>query len=172
MNTMKYMVISDIHGDIIALNKVIDLYNKEDCSKLLILGDLFSYASDSSRDDIINTLNDIKNNIICVRGNCDYYINGILFDMPNINTITINNKLITMTHGHLYNKNELIDMKSDIIFVGHTHIANVDTIYNKLIVNPGSISKSRKGENSFALIDNDTITIRNLDNKIIFEQAF
>lgn len=33
---MIYMVISDIHGGIYNLNKVLDIYVKEHCSKLLI----------------------------------------------------------------------------------------------------------------------------------------
>ena len=41
-----------------------------------------------------------------------------------------------------------------------------------LFINPGSISKSRRAENSFAIIDTDKVTIRNLDNEIIGEYKF
>lgn len=166
---MKYMIISDIHGGIYELNKVLDIYSKEHCYKLLILGDLFDYGFDITRDDIVNRLNAMKDSIIAVRGNCDNNIKDILFDMPYINNINLNDKKVTLTHGHLYSKNYLSELKTDIIFTGHSHVANIEKINNKLSINPGSISKSRRGENSFAIIDENKVTIRNLDNEILEE---
>lgn len=167
---MKYMVISDIHGGINELNKVIDIYIKEQCSKLLILGDLFNYVIDLNRNDIINRLNYMKDNIVAVSGNCDSNIKDILFDMPYINEVKLNNKTITLTHGHLYSKDYLSNLNTDIILTGHTHVANIERINNKIFINPGSISKSRSGENSFAILDENIITIRNLDNKILLKE--
>lgn len=166
---MKYMIISDIHGGIYELNKVLDIYFKERCSKLLILGDLFDYGFDMTRDDIINRLNSMKDSIIAVRGNCDNSIKDILFDMPYINKTNLNNKTITLTHGHLYSKNYLSELDTDIIFTGHSHVASIETINDKLFINPGSISKSRRGDDSFAIVDENKVTIRNLDNEILEE---
>jgi len=167
---MKYMVISDIHGGIDELNKVLDIYIKEQCSKLLILGDLFNYVIDLNRDNIVNRLNYMKDNIVAVSGNCDSNIKDILFDMPFINEVNLNNKIITLTHGHLYSKDYLTNLNTDIVLTGHSHIANIEKINDKLFINPGSISKSRGGENSFAIIDENNVTIRNLDNKIILKE--
>ena len=167
---MKYMVISDIHGCIYELNKVLDIYFKEQCSKLFILGDLFDYGFSITRDDIVNRLNSMKDSIIAVSGNCDNNIKDILFDMPYINNISLNNKNITLTHGHLYSKNYLSELDTDIIFTGHSHVANIEIINNKLFINPGSISKSRMGENSFAIVDEEKVTIKNLDNEILEEK--
>ena len=163
------MIISDIHGGIYELNKALDIYFKESCSKLLILGDLFDYGFDMTRDDIINRLNSMKDSIIAVRGNCDNNIKDILFDMTYINNINLNNKNTTLTHGHLYSKNYLSELDTNIIFTGHSHVTNIETINNKLFINPGSISKSRRGEDSFAIVDDNKVTIRNLDNEIIDE---
>jgi len=169
---MKYMIISDIHGDIYELNKVLDIYYEEKCSKLLILGDLFNYGFSINRDDIVNRLNSMKGSIIAVSGNCDNNIKDILFDMPYINKTNINNKNIVLTHGHLYSKDYLSNLDSDIIFTGHSHVASIEIINNKLFINPGSISKSRRGENSFAIIDEEKVTIRNLDNEILKKYNF
>ena len=169
---MKYMVISDIHGGIYELNKVLDIYFNEHCSKLLILGDLFDYGFSRNREVIVNRLNLMSENIIAVIGNCDINTNGILFDMPYINTTELNNKIVTITHGHLYNKDYLVKLNSNIIFMGHSHIADIDLIDDKIFVNPGSISKSRSGENSFCIVDEDKITIRYLDNIIQNEYSF
>lgn len=164
---MKYMVISDIHGNIHNLNKVLNIYRIEDCSKLLILGDLFNYGIDYNREDIIISLNLMKNNIIAVSGNCDNNISGVEFNMPYTYEINLNNKQLFLTHGHLYNKEYLSKSSADIIFMGHSHIASIEIVNNKLFVNPGSISKARRGENSFVIVDEKNISIRNLDNKVI-----
>lgn len=169
---MKYMVISDIHGGINELNKVLEIYNKEKCSKLLILGDLFDYGFSITRNDIVNRLNMIKDSIIAVIGNCDNNIKDILFDMEYINKISLNNKIITLTHGHIYNKEYLFNLDTDIILTGHSHISSIENINKKLFVNPGSISKSRRGENSFVIIDKNKVTIRNLNNDILKEYKF
>lgn len=164
---MKYMVISDIHGGIYELNKVLDIYFKELCSKLLILGDLFDYGFSITRDDIVNRLNSMKDSIVAVSGNCDNSIRDILFDMPYINNINLNNKNVILTHGHFYSKDYLENLDADIIFTGHSHVASIEKINNKLFINPGSISKSRRGENSFVIVDEEKVTVRNLDNEIL-----
>ena len=166
------MVISDIHGGIYELNKVLDIYSNEHCSKLLILGDLFDYGFSINRNDIVNRLNIMKDNIIAISGNCDNDIKDILFDMPFINEIDFNNKKIILTHGHLYSKDYLSNLDADIILTGHSHISNIEEINNKLFINPGSISKTRRGENSFAIIDENKIIIKNLNNEIIEEFNF
>ncbi|MBE6139231.1 MAG: YfcE family phosphodiesterase [Firmicutes bacterium] len=164
---MKYMIISDIHGGILELEKALDIYVKEHCSKLLILGDLFDYGFSITRDDIVSKLNSMKDSIVAVSGNCDINIRDILFDMPYINNTNLNDKNIILTHGHLYNKDYLSNLDADIVFMGHSHIASIEKINNKLFINPGSVSKSRMGDNSLAIVDGDKITIRNLDNEIL-----
>ena len=168
---MKYMIISDIHGDIYKLNEVLDIYANEHCSKLIILGDLFNYGINLNNKDIINRLNILNENIIYVRGNCDNNINDVLFDTPYSKEININRKRVLLTHGHLYNKEYLLGSNYDIIISGHTHIAIIENIHNKLFLNPGSISKARSGENSFMIIDDNVITIRNLENEILQENS-
>lgn len=166
---MKYMVISDIHGDIYKLNTVLDIYTKEKCDILIILGDLFNYGIDLNKNDIVNRLNIMSDNIIYVRGNCDINLSKLNFDTPASNQITINNKKVFLTHGHLYTKEYLLGSNYDIIISGHTHVPIIEKVYDKLFLNPGSISKSRSGENSFMIIDNNIITIRNLENNIIVQ---
>lgn len=166
---MKYMIISDIHGDIYKLNTVLDIYTKEKCNQLIVLGDLFNYGIDLNRNDVINRLNLMKENIIYVRGNCDINVSKLEFDTPHSKDIIINNKKAFLTHGHLYTTEYLLGSNYNIIISGHTHVPIIEEKYNKLFLNPGSISKSRKGENSFMLIDDNIITIRNLDNIVLMD---
>ena len=166
---MKYMIISDIHGGINELNKILEFYVQEKCNKLIILGDLFNYGIDLNNKDIINRLNSIKQNIICVRGNCDNNISNILFDTPYSREIKLNNINAFLTHGHLYSKECLLSNNNDIIITGHTHIPVIEKESNKLFINPGSISKSRSGDNTFIIINENAITLRNLENKVLIE---
>jgi len=167
---MKYMIISDIHGDIYKLNTVLDIYNKEKCNKLIVLGDLFNYGIDLNKNDIINRLNLMKENIIYVRGNCDINVSKIEFDTPYSKEIVICNRSCLLTHGHSYTTEYLLGSNYDIIISGHTHVPIIEEKYNKLFLNPGSISKSRRGENSFMIIDSNIVTIRNLENNIILQK--
>lgn len=166
---MKYMVTSDIHGGINELNIILNIYVKEHCSKLLILGDLFSYGFDEdiSRQDIINRLNLMKDSVIAVIGNCDNNLNGVLFDMEYFRNIELNNKKIFLSHGDIYSESQLLDMNKDIIYSGHTHRKKIDREGDTLLVNPGSITLPRDGEKSFAIVDENEITLRNLNNEII-----
>lgn len=169
MSKIKYMVISDIHGDIYNLSKVVKYYYEENCSKLLILGDLFDYDEVTNRNDIINRLNLLKDNIICVRGNCDIDIRNIQFEIPDEKLVKINGKKILLVHGDKTDEEYYKNSKAKIIFVGHTHIPRVTKLDKKIVANPGSISKSRYKENTFIIVDNDELTIRNLDNTIIYK---
>ena len=164
---MKYMIISDIHGGIDELNKVLDIYYNENFNKLIILGDLFNYGIDLNRKEIINRLNLFRESIIYVRGNCDNNIEDLLFEAPFIKEIEINKRKILLTHGHLYSNEYLLGSNYDIIICGHTHVPEIRVEKSKLFLNPGSISKSRKGENSFMIIFNNNIYLKNLDNKIL-----
>lgn len=164
---MKYMIISDIHGGINELNKVLDIYYTERFNKLIILGDLFNYGIDLNRKDIINKLNLLKENIIYVRGNCDNNTTDLLFETPFVKELDINNKKVLLTHGHLYSNEYLLGSNYDIIIYGHTHVSEIRVEKSKLFLNPGSISKPRKGENSFMIIFDNNIYLKNLDNEII-----
>lgn len=158
---MKIMIISDIHGGYEDLEKVLDIFDKEKYDKLFILGDLYSYYDSIENEYVINRLNNIENKLI-VRGNCDFDIN-----IPEILNISLNGLKMTLTHGHKYTKDYLLNLDTDIIFIGHTHRPCILLENNKYIVNPGSIHKSREGENSFASINNNTIYIKNINNEIL-----
>ena len=41
---MKYLIVSDIHGSLPALEKALDFYRKQHCDMMLILGDILNYG--------------------------------------------------------------------------------------------------------------------------------
>lgn len=150
---MKILVISDIHGDINSLNKILDY---EQFDYIFVLGDL-------GNDLVINRLNDMKGILTCVKGNCDYINN--LFETPKFKYIELDNKKFVLTHGDLFNEN-ILEVKQ-IYIQGHTHKSMIKILNNKYYLNPGSISLPRDNTKSYILIDGNYILLKDLDFNII-----
>ena len=74
---MKIAVFSDVHGNFEALNTVIDMIKKEQVDRTIFIGDIFQRGNQE-----IECLEYLRNsNIICVKGNCELYIDkGVCID--------------------------------------------------------------------------------------------
>lgn len=167
---MKIMCISDIHGSIENLKKIIDIYREENADKLLILGDFSSYYHSSSDFEVAEILNNMAGSIIAVKGNCDNsHIDDLFnFGLGYLKTVDINGIKITLTHGHIYNRNNLPENCGNIFLSGHTHVGMIDKIGDKIIANPGSISKPRGGsKKSYIAIDDKNIELKTLNGETI-----
>lgn len=66
---MKWMIASDIHGSAYYCRKLIDMFEKENADRLLLLGDLLYHGprndlpKEYAPKEVIKMLNGIKNNI-------------------------------------------------------------------------------------------------------------
>ena len=73
---MKLMFASDIHGSYYYAQKTVEAYREEKAEKLILLGDILYHGprndlpKDYAPKKVIELLNGIKNEILCVRGNC------------------------------------------------------------------------------------------------------
>ena len=170
---MKVMVISDIHGGVKYLQKAIERYKKEKAEKLLILGDFTGYYSSSSSMEIAEILNQISDQICAVRGNCDSenFESMLNFELMDIRHINLNGKVVTLTHGHIFNKYNLPEYCGDIFLNGHIHYGTIQKENGRIFANPGSITKPRNGsEHSYLTIDEEEIQLKNLDGIILLEE--
>lgn len=83
---MKWMIASDIHGSAYYCEKMIEAYRIERADRLLLLGDLLYHGprNDLPRDyapkKVIAMLNEMKNELICVRGNCEAEVDQMVLD--------------------------------------------------------------------------------------------
>ena len=74
---MKWMIASDIHGSELYLRKLLEAYNREKADRLLLLGDLLYHGPRNDLPEgyqpkkVIELLNSMKEEILCVRGNCE-----------------------------------------------------------------------------------------------------
>ena len=137
----KLMCISDIHGNIDCLKKALDRFSQEKADKLIILGDFSGYGFLSSSDfEVAEILNNMAGSIIAVKGNCDSQRADDLFNfaLPYTRDISFNNITITITHGHIYNRNNLPESCGKIFISGHSHIGSLEKIGKNIIANPGS----------------------------------
>ena len=88
VNFMKYMIASDIHGSAYYCEKLIDCYKRERADRLILLGDILYHGPRNDLPEgyapkkVIPMLNELKDEIFCVRGNCDTEVDQMVLDFP------------------------------------------------------------------------------------------
>ncbi|WP_113672233.1 phosphodiesterase [Vallitalea guaymasensis] len=175
---MKLMFISDIHGSSYYAAKAIEKYKEEGADYIVLLGDILYHGPRNSLPKeyepkkVIQILNELKDKIICVRGNCDAEVDQMVLEFPimsDYNIIFHNNKRIFATHGHLFNESNMPPIEDgDIIIHGHTHIPVAKELDNRYILNPGSISLPKENNpNSYGIIEGKEFLIKDFDGNII-----
>ena len=175
---MKLMFASDLHGSLFFCEKLMREFEKEKPDKLILLGDLLYHGPRNNltknydTQKVAELLNSIKNNIICVRGNCDSEVDQAVLNFEiraDYINMYLENRLIFLTHGHIYNKNHLPFLNSDdIIIHGHTHVPTIEKIGEIVYINPGSVSLPRNNsQNSFMLYYNREFEIKEFYDKMI-----
>lgn len=180
---MKLFIISDIHGSLYYLKKVMEIFEKENYDKLVILGDELyhgprnSLPKDYSPKEVIEILNKYKDKIIAVRGNCDSEVDQMVLSYPimsDYSMIYLGNKRVFLTHGHIYNiDNPLPMLEGDILLYGHFHIPMIEKKEERYFFNPGSISLPKNNSNhSFVILDETKFQIKDLDENILMEINF
>ena len=169
---MKVLIISDIHGGYENLLKVLD--NEKDFDLMLILGDILSgYSYICS--EVADLLNNYNTKIISVRGNCDNsHLELLNFSCDNPYILTsIDNKLVFMTHGHLYDIHNIPIDDYDIYMQGHTHIPKMEILNDKLYLNPGSITLPRGMSNKSYIVYQDHIFyLKDLNKNEIIKKIY
>ncbi len=154
---MKFLIASDIHGSEFYCKKLLEAYKNEEADRLLLLGDILYHGPRNDLPEgyapkaVIALLNEIKNEILCVRGNCDTEVDQMVLDFPILGeyaVIPVGNRLLYATHGHNFNEDHLPPlMKGDILLHGHTHVPKCSEHEEYIYMNPGSVSIPK--ENSY-----------------------
>ncbi|BDR67587.1 phosphoesterase [Clostridium tetani] len=177
---MKLFFISDIHGSSYYLEKVINIFEKEKADYLVILGDELYHGArnplpkEYNPKKVAEILNTYKNKIIAVRGNCDSEVDQMVLNYPIMSDYSIilyNNRRLFLTHGHIYNKNNLPTISNgDVLIYGHTHLPLAERINNIFIINPGSITFPKENTpHCYGILENNTFKIKTLDEEVFKE---
>jgi putative phosphoesterase len=144
---MRIIVVSDTHGDMGRLRKVVARHRDADC--FIHLGD--------GRAEMLSLMKanpDIKYYSVC--GNCDFASQG-----PAWGEAEFGGKKFFFTHGHRYyvkgGGTRIIEEArrrgADVLLYGHTHRAVCEYDGGLYIINPGSLGMPDDGRPTYAVAD-------------------
>ena len=159
---MKLIIASDIHGSAYYCKKLVEVINKEDPDRILLLGDILYHGprNDLPRDyapkEVIAMLNPMADKLICVRGNCDTEVDQMVldFDVLSDSAVIYDGEVeIFATHGHKYSPENPPKIKNGAFLLGgHTHVAETRDMGSFTYINPGSVSIPKGGTSRGGLI--------------------
>ena len=219
---MRIAIISDIHGNLEALNTVLEDIRSKGIDKIYCIGDII--AKGSHQTECLDLVR--KNCEVIIKGNCDEYfssdidltgksdteINRIKWTKSKLNKDDMNylinlpfsyefymsGRLIRLIHAHpekidkfvgnidhldklyslfLPSENTVSKEKADVLICGHIHTPYVQKIYNRYVINTGSVGNSidvfrnptKDGNILNTTVANYLVLSGNLDSKNIKE---
>ena len=175
---MKLMIASDIHGSAYYCRKMLEAYDREKADKLLLLGDILYHGprndlpKEYAPKEVIAMLNARKQELLCVRGNCDTEVDQMVLEFPvmaDYCILSIDGKTLYATHGHVYNQNNLPPLcEGDILIHGHTHVLKAEQMEEYILLNPGSVSIPKEGNPpTYAVLENGVFSIMDFEGNIV-----
>ena len=174
--TARFMIASDIHGDRVCAEQMLARYAESGAEQLILLGDLLYHGP---RNDlpagydpkgVIALLNGVKQELLCVRGNCDTEVDQMVLEFPILADyafLSADGVRMLVTHGHRMNLSSLPPLKKgDVLLHGHTHVPKAEPFGEQNVyVNPGSVSIPKEGSpKSYLLYENGVFSFRRLED--------
>ena len=173
---MKWLIASDIHGSAGCCRQLMQRFEDEKADKILLLGDLLYHGPRNALPEeyetgsVIALLNEKKDIITAVRGNCDAEVDQMVLEFPimaDSQTLFDGDLVIFATHGHMYDEYKLPPLKEmDVILCGHTHVPALRDHGRYIYMNPGSVSIPKGGsEKSYMTLENGIFTWKTLEGE-------
>ncbi|MBR5508907.1 MAG: phosphodiesterase [Lachnospiraceae bacterium] len=177
---MKLMIASDIHGSAYYCRQLLEAYEKEGAEKLILLGDVLYHGprndlpKEYAPKEVIAMLNPLKQDILCVRGNCDTEVDQMVLEFPilaDYGFLYEKEHMIFLTHGHVFNESHLPMLKKgDILLHGHTHVPVCREHEDYVYLNPGSVSIPKENSaHSYMMYEDGVFLWKNLDGEVYME---
>lgn len=173
---MKLLVVSDIHGSLYYAKKIDEIYKRENPEKLILLGDLYYHGprnplpEDYNPAEVCKILNNLKENIVAVKGNCDAEVDEMIseFELQSSVQMNLNGKKFLFTHGHKNNIDNLPEENIDVLVYGHFHTGFIKEKDAVICVNTGSITFPKNNtKNSYLIIEDNKISLKDVDGNVI-----
>ena len=174
---MKYLIVSDIHGSLPALESVLDVYDREHCDMLLLLGDILNYGPRNRIPEgidpkgIAQRLNAMKESIVAVRGNCDSEVDQMLLDFPIMSDYAVvvdEGRRMFLTHGHVYNEQHMPPCRHDMFFYGHTHVWKLCRHDGAIVCTTGPVTFTKEGRQPrFVICVGGVVTVRDMQGEVV-----
>ena len=174
---MKLLIASDIHGAAGYCRDLLAAWDREGADRLLLLGDLLYHGPrndlppDYAPKEVIALLNARKNQIFCVRGNCDTEVDQMVLEFPILADYAVlpaGERLVYVTHGHQFNTKTPPPLcQGDVLLHGHTHIPAWEPFGREnLYLNPGSVSIPKNDTaHGYMTLENGVFTWKTLSGE-------
>lgn len=155
---MLIAVISDVHDNVWALEKVMKKIRKSGAEELIFCGDACAPFT------IKTMANSFEGQIHTIWGNNDgdrLLINRVAGEAGNVKLhgdwldIELGGRKIAANHYPWLARKIAQSGDFDVVFYGHDHKAAVEPVGNTLLMNPGEVM-GRKGKVTFGLYDTKT----------------
>lgn len=174
---MKLFIASDIHGSALYCKQMLEAYAREKADKLILLGDILYHGPRNDLPEgynpkkVIELLNPLSDEILCVRGNCDTEVDQMVLDFSVLSDsalIFADGVTMIAAHGH----RETPKMpKGSILLNGHTHVPAFEEKKGYIRVNPGSVSIPKEGsQHGYIVFENNKFIWKNLTGEIYREE--
>lgn len=172
---MKLMFASDIHGSALYCEKMLEAYKREGAEKLCLLGDILYHGPRNDLPDghapkkVIAMLNAVKNELLCVRGNCDAEVDQMVLEFPvlaDYAVLFVDGRTFFLSHGHHHNPEALPPLKKgDVLINGHTHVLKAFERNGIHCLNDGSVSLPKENNpRSYMVYENGVFMVKRLEN--------
>ena len=158
---MKLMIASDLHGSAAYTRRLLELYRDTGCQRLVLLGDLLYHGPRNPLPEgyeppavakLLNVLmpmvvgwmllNDMADELLCVRGNCDAEVDQMVLHFPILSDsalLVLDGLTIHATHGHIHGPDTPPPLRQgDILLCGHFHVPVRRDCGRYTYLNPGS----------------------------------
>ena len=116
-------------------------------------------------------MNERKDRLLCVRGNCDTEVDQMVLEFPilaDYALIAMGDKTVFATHGHKFNGEHLPALcKGDVVLHGHTHIPIWEEHGGIFVLNPGSVTIPKAGSSrGYMLLEDGTFSWKTLEGEL------
>ena len=178
---MRLMIASDLHGSAYYVEQLLQAFQREQPERLLLLGDLLYHGPRNAlpqgyeTKDVAAQLNEIKEHLLCVRGNCDAEVDQMVLDFPidaEYSLLWLGKRMLFATHGHRYCPEYPPQLRpGDILLTGHTHVpACRREAAGFIYMNPGSVSIPKGGSaHSYMMLTDELAQWKNLQGEVYRE---
>lgn len=179
---MKYLIFSDCHGSSSRVQKVLEVFEKEKCDRMIILGDVLYHGPRNplpeghDPKEVVTLLNAYADRIIAIRGNCDTEVDQMVLAFPALAEYAIiveEGCTLFATHGHHHSPQNLPQLAPCSVFLyGHTHLWELREEAGIILCNPGSISLPKEGRPAtYGILEGNVLGIYTLEGEKLAEKA-
>ncbi len=164
---MKALVFSDTHGSGIAAKALERLDEEFKPDVFLCLGDILAAGEGS---ELIKFFQLHASEIVAVKGNCDSRYDEGLLNVALRESRFFSYLGHTCHLSHVPFHESLHFPPSHIVMYGHTHRKALYSEKGVLYLNPGSLALPRDDVASYALLEDEKVTLRNRDTDEILQE--